>query len=98
MKKEYDALIKNETWRLVDPPTGVKPIACKWVYRIKYKANGLLDKYKARLVAKGCAQKEGVDYTETFSPTAKWGAIRTLFSLATRNSWKIYHMDVKQRF
>eukprot|EP00253_Pinus_taeda_P010905 PITA_10905 len=61
MQKEYDALIKNDTWRLVDPPFGTKPIGCKWVYK---------NKYKARIVEKGFAQKEGVDYEETFAPTA----------------------------
>jgi len=50
MKKENDALIKNGTWRLVDPRFNVKPIGCKWVYKIKYKVDGSLDKYKARLV------------------------------------------------
>eukprot|EP00253_Pinus_taeda_P010051 PITA_10051 len=53
MQKEYDALMKNETWKLVDPPLGTKPIGCKWVYKNKYKADGSLDKHKARLVAKG---------------------------------------------
>eukprot|EP00253_Pinus_taeda_P003263 PITA_03263 len=86
MKKEYDSFIKNGNWRLVDPPVGVKPIGCKWVYKIKYKVDGSLDKYKARLVAKGYAQKEGVDYTEKFSPTTKWGTIRDLFSLAAQNN------------
>ena len=73
MQNEYDALIKNGTWKLVDPPVGTKPIGCKWVY-----------KRKARLVAKGYAQKEGIDYEETFSPTAKWATIRTLLSLAAQ--------------
>eukprot|EP00253_Pinus_taeda_P015840 PITA_15840 len=54
MQKEYDALIKNDTWKLVDPPLGTKPIGCKWVYKNKYKADGSLDKHKARLVAKEC--------------------------------------------
>eukprot|EP00253_Pinus_taeda_P029118 PITA_29118 len=53
MQKEYDALIKNDTWKLVDPPFGTKPIGCKWVYKNKYKADGSLDKHKARLLAKG---------------------------------------------
>eukprot|EP00253_Pinus_taeda_P035922 PITA_35922 len=53
MQKEYDALIKNGTWKLVDPPLGTKPIGCKWVYKNKYKADHSLDKHKARLVAKG---------------------------------------------
>jgi len=53
MQMEYYALIKNETWKLVDPPLGTKPIGCKWVYNNKYKVDGSLDKHKARLVAKG---------------------------------------------
>eukprot|EP00253_Pinus_taeda_P018646 PITA_18646 len=85
MQKEYDALIKNGTWKLVDPPFGTKPIGCKWVYKNKYKADGSLDKHKARLGAKGFAQEEGVDYEETFAPTAKWATIRTLFALAAQN-------------
>jgi len=55
MQKEYDALIKNDTWKLVDPPLGTKPIGCKWVFKNKYKADGSLEKHKARLVAKGFA-------------------------------------------
>eukprot|EP00253_Pinus_taeda_P017226 PITA_17226 len=82
MQKEYDALIKNGTWKLVDPPFGTKPIGCKWVYKNKYKVDGSLDKHKARLVAKGFAQKEGVAYDETFAPTTKWATIQTLFPLA----------------
>eukprot|EP00253_Pinus_taeda_P029147 PITA_29147 len=84
-KKEHDALIKNDTWKLVDPPLGTKPIGYKWVYKNKYKADGSLDKHKARLVAKGFAKKEGVDYEETFAPTTKWATIRTLFALAAQN-------------
>eukprot|EP00253_Pinus_taeda_P014000 PITA_14000 len=52
MQKEYDALIKDGTWKLVDPPLGTKPIGCKWVYKNKNKVDGSLDKHKARLVAK----------------------------------------------
>lgn len=96
MKKEYDALIKNGTWRLEDPPVDIKHIGCKWVYKIKYKAYGSLDKCKVRLVAKGYIQKEGVYYIETFSPIEKWSTIRTLFFLAAQKWWKIHHMDVKE--
>ena len=65
----------------MDPPIGTKPIGCKWIFKNKYKIDGSLEKQKVGLATKGYAQKEGVDYTETFSPTAKWGTIRTLFSL-----------------
>lgn len=98
MKNEYDALMKNGTWRLVDPPVGVEPIGCKWVYKIKYKADGSLDKYKVRMVTKGYIQKVRFDYTKTFTPTSKWGMIRIMFSLVAQNIYKIYHMDVKITF
>ena len=73
MQKEYDALIKNGAQNLVDPPLGSKPISYKWVYKNKYKAYGSLDKHIAILAEKGFAQKEGVDYEETFAPTEKLG-------------------------
>jgi hypothetical protein len=57
MQKEYDAIIKNGTWKLVDPQYGTKAIGCKWVFKNKYRSDGSLDKHKARLVAIGFAQK-----------------------------------------
>ena len=71
MQNEYDSLIKYGTWRLVDPPIGVQPIGCKRIYKTKYNIVGSLDKHKARHVVKWYAQKEGIDYTETFTPTTK---------------------------
>ena len=59
MQKEYDALIKNGTWKLVDPPLGTKPIGCKWVYNNKYKAYGSLDKHKTMIVQKVFHRKKG---------------------------------------
>jgi hypothetical protein len=50
-------MIENDTWKLVDHPQNLKPIGCKWVYRIKYKINGMIEKYKERLIAKGFAQQ-----------------------------------------
>jgi len=68
---EMEALEKNSTWDLVAIPNGKKPVGCKWVYTIKYKADGSIERYKARLVAKGFTQIYGVDYMETFAPVAK---------------------------
>ena len=76
MKSEYDVVIKNGTWKLVDPPIRTKPIGCNWVYKNKYKSYGSLDKHKARPFSKGYAQREGANSEETLSPMYKWATIR----------------------
>eukprot|EP00253_Pinus_taeda_P027235 PITA_27235 len=98
MDTEFQSLQKNHTWTLSDLPEGKKPISCKWVYKVKYKANGTLDKYKARLVARGFSQKEGIDYEETFAPTTKMSTIRLVLALAAQFKWKVHQMDVKSAF
>ena len=84
MVEEYQVVIDNNTWKLLNCPQNVKPIGCKWVYKINYNQKGELEKYKARLVAKGFAQQEGIDYEETFAPTAKWNTIRLTLALAAQ--------------
>ncbi|GJT41206.1 retrovirus-related pol polyprotein from transposon TNT 1-94 [Tanacetum coccineum] len=82
-KAELNALEKNNTWELTSLPAGHKAISSKWVYKIKYKANGTIDKYKARLVIRGFDQQEGRDYKHTFSLVAKLVTMRVLIALAT---------------
>ncbi|GJR36636.1 retrovirus-related pol polyprotein from transposon RE1 [Tanacetum coccineum] len=82
MAKEIQALEDNKTWILTQLPLGKSAIGHKWVYRIKYLANGSVEKYKARVVAKGYNQKEGVDYKETFALVAKMVTVRTLLAVA----------------
>ncbi|GJV65846.1 ribonuclease H-like domain-containing protein [Tanacetum coccineum] len=67
MNNEIEALYRNNTWTICDLPLGRKPIGCKWIWKIKYKAPGEIERYKSRLVAKGFSQREGFDYDETFS-------------------------------
>ena len=98
MLGEYNSVLENGTWLLVDCPSNIKPIGCKWVYRIKYKSNGEVDKYKERLVDKGLSQQKGIDYDETFSPTTKWNTIRTTINLVAQNGYKLHQMDVKSAF
>ena len=98
MQSEHQSLLKNNTWVFSDLPPGKKPISCKWVYKIKYKSDGTLDKYKARLVAKGFFQRQGIDYEGTFAPTAKMSTIRLVLAMAAQFGWKVHQMDVKSAF
>uniref|UniRef100_A0A0V0GQA1 Putative ovule protein n=1 Tax=Solanum chacoense TaxID=4108 RepID=A0A0V0GQA1_SOLCH len=98
MKLEIAALEDNHTWSIVDLPAGKTPIGCKWIYKVKYKASGEVERYKARLVAKGYSQQVGLDYSETFSPVAKMVTVRSLIALAASNQWCIYQMDVHNAF
>lgn len=78
IETEYESLIKNETWSLCDLPKNRKAISGKWVFKLKRKFNGEVDKYKARFVAKGFSQKQGFDFNETYAPVAKLPTLRIL--------------------
>lgn len=73
---EMKALHDNETWELVDLPKGKRVIGSKWVLKKKFNADGTLERYKARLVATGYSQREGIDYSETFSPVIRPESVR----------------------
>jgi hypothetical protein len=97
-QKEYDSLIRNGTWELVDPPPGRKIVRNKWVFRTKLNQDGTIDRYKARLCAKGYSQIEGVDFTETYSPTLHKTSMRALLALAALHDWEVEQIDVETAF
>ncbi|XP_031405665.1 uncharacterized protein LOC116214394 [Punica granatum] len=95
MAEEFNALLQNGTWSLVPPPPQANMVGSTWKFRIKYLADGSIDRYKARLVAQGFRQQPGIDYHETLSPVVKPSTIRLVLSLTHSSSWDIRQLDVK---
>ncbi|XP_068651725.1 uncharacterized protein [Aristolochia californica] len=76
MAEEITTLETNKTWILTTIPPGQATIGCKWVYKVKLRSDGTLERYKTRLVVKGFTQKEGIDYFDTFCPVAKMVTVK----------------------
>jgi hypothetical protein len=98
MKAEISALEENNTWIVTDLPPNKHPIGCKWVYKVKHKSNGSVERYKTRLVAKGYTQCEGLNFHETFSPVAKMATVICFLALAAAKNWFLHQLDVNNAF
>lgn len=98
MQSEVRALENNQTWTMVPLPYGKKALGCKWVYKVKRKSDGTIERFKARLVILENHQVEGIDYTETFAPVAKMVAVRVVLVVAAAKDWELHQMDVHNAF
>ena len=73
-------------------------VTSKWIFKIKHRTYGSVEKHKARFVTKGFSQKEGIDYDETFAPLAQYTSIKTIIAIVSAMGWKLHQMDVKIAF
>lgn len=91
-------LEKNKTREIVYFPREKKTMGWKWVFIVKYKSDGNIERCKARFVAKGFTQTYEIDYQKTFAPVAKMNSIRVLLSLVVNLNWSLQQVDVKKAF
>ncbi|GMF68664.1 unnamed protein product [Phytophthora fragariaefolia] len=98
MDNEIQSHEDNETWVLEPRPKGRIVLKNRWVYGIKYKSGGSVDRFKARLVIKGFLQKHGIEYTDIFAPVVCMEILRLLLALAAVMAWEVEQMDVKTAF
>ena len=97
-REELTSIEKNGVWTRDQPPYGTKVIPLKWVYKVKKDRLGAIQRYKCRLVAQGFFQVFGQDYTDTYSPVAKFTSIRTLLAITAQLGLKVHQMDVDTAF
>eukprot|EP00873_Tetraselmis_striata_P021410 jgi/Tetstr1/441674/TSEL_029899.t1 len=98
VESEFNSLEKQGTWVVCELPEERTAIPSKWVFKVKYNADGSIARFKARLVVQGCRQRHGIDYAETFAPTVKFTTIRVLFAIAVQYGWNIHQVDVDTAF
>ena len=98
MQEEYDKLIKNKTWQLVERPSGAMCVSTKWVFARKKDERGVVVENKARLVARGFTQIHGEHFNNTYAGVARRESWLLIKALAAQHSLKLHQLDVKSAF
>jgi hypothetical protein len=80
---------KNQTWELNTLPANKGPVTCKWIFKVKRKADRSLERHKARLVASSLTQTQVLDYSKTFSPVVRMSTVRILLTLVVAKGWNL---------
>jgi hypothetical protein len=98
MQEELQNFAENGVYSVQRAPTGVVPVACRWVFTIKTDQEGRIERFKARLVAKGFTQRQGIDYEEVFAPVGKQSTLRAFLAVGAARDHDIHQLDVTAAF
>ncbi|CAI7813642.1 unnamed protein product [Closterium sp. NIES-53] len=100
MDRELKALEDRSTWKIVRVGVARNKtvLTGKWVFRVKTKADGTIDKFKARRVVRGFDQEHGQDFTETFAPISRHTSLRILLAIVAMKRKKLRQIDVTNAF
>lgn len=97
MEQELKAFEESQAWEVVDEKEADRVVQCRWVFKVKHESDNKV-RFRARLVAKGFTQKEGVDYSDTYSPVLRYSTLRLLFAISVKLNFKVTHLDVTTAF
>ena len=95
---EYNTLVENGTWEIVDLPHSEKAIGSGWVFRVKHNADGSIERFKAQIVAKGYSQRPGLDYIESFAPTFRPATLRIIMAMSAVEDLELRSVDITAAF
>ena len=101
INKELGGLLSRGTWtyvRLANLPRGANVMRCHYVFTVKRKSDGSIEKFKARLVADGNTQKYGVDFNRIFSTVVKASTLRLLLVIAAAHDFDLHQIDITQAY
>ncbi|MBW0578506.1 hypothetical protein O181_118221 [Austropuccinia psidii MF-1] len=94
IRVQLENMSNHKVWSPTTPENHVKPLSTTWVFKRKTGENGNLSKFKARLWVQGFTQKEGIDYSEVFSPTGRLASLQLLLTLCHIHQYPVEQMDV----
>ncbi|GAA0149435.1 transmembrane signal receptor [Lithospermum erythrorhizon] len=98
MQAKIQTLENNHTWTLASLPPGKQALGSRWIYKVKHKLDGTVERFKARLVVFGNHHIEGIDYSDTFALVARMVTVRTFLAVAAAKDWELHQMDVHNAF
>ncbi|GJU04201.1 retrovirus-related pol polyprotein from transposon TNT 1-94 [Tanacetum coccineum] len=81
MQEELHQFDQLDVWELIDSLLCKNVINMKWIWKNKRDEENTVNRNKAHLVAKGYAQKEGINFEESFAPVARLEAVRLFVDL-----------------